>query len=245
MVHSAWIRASYAEDDHDGHRTVKVGIIAALPREVSALVKGWEHRRLPNHVHVYSDGHAVVACAGMGEARAALAVQAALAAMPVTALLSVGLAGACDPALRVGDVVRAGVVIDAGSGERFDNSRYKQVVVTTDAIVSVWGKAQMHSLYWAAATDMEAAGVARLAKAHKLEFQAIKAISDESDFEVDSLTRFATADGQFREAAFALYAAVRPAMWSTVMTLARNSGKAIAALTATLEDELDWYRKTS
>ncbi len=222
-----------------------VGIIAALPREVSALVKGWEHRRLPNHVHVYSDGRTVVACAGMGEARAALAVEAALAAMPVTVLLSVGLAGACDPALRVGDVVRAGVVVDAGSGERFDNLRYKQVVVTTDAIVSVWGKARLHSLYWAAATDMEAATVARLAKAHKLEFQAIKAISDESDFEVDSLSRFATADGQFREAAFALHAAVRPAMWGKVMALAKNSSKAIAALTVALKDELDWYRKTS
>jgi hypothetical protein len=34
-------------------------------------------------------------------------------------------------------------------------------------------------------------------------------------------------------------------MWSTVMTLARNSSKAIAALTAALKDELDWYRKTS
>jgi hypothetical protein len=50
-----------------------------------------------------------------------LAVHAAMDAMPMTALLSVGLAGACDPKLRVGEIVRAGVVIDARTGETFED----------------------------------------------------------------------------------------------------------------------------
>ena len=79
---------------------MKVGIIAALPREVNALVKGWTWRRLPGQVEIYTNSEAVVACAGMGAARAAIGVEAAMAAMPLTALLSVGLAGACDPAMR-------------------------------------------------------------------------------------------------------------------------------------------------
>jgi adenosylhomocysteine nucleosidase len=217
--------------------------IAALPREVSGLVKGWERRLLPDRIVLYANGDAVVVCAGMGAARAALAVKAAMAAMPITALISVGLAGACDPAVRVGEIVRAGAVVDAKSGERFEDAQFKQVLVSADAIASVREKARLHVAYSAAAVDMEAAAVARLAQAHGLDFHAIKAISDEADFDLEWLARFSTEDGQFREAAFALHTALRPALWSKVVALGRNSGKAVAALTDALRGELDWYRK--
>jgi adenosylhomocysteine nucleosidase len=217
-------------------------MIAALPHEVKALVKGWELRTLPDHVSVYTNGEAVVACAGMGAARAEIAVRAAMDTMPVTALLSVGLAGACDPALKVGEIVRAGVVMDERTGERFEISRVDQVLVSTAAIASVGEKAKLHASFNATAVDMEAAAVARTARAHGLEFQAIKAISDEADFEIEGLARFSTEDGQFRETAFALHTALRPGLWKKVVTLGRNSGKALDALTAALKAELDWYR---
>ncbi len=86
---------------------------------------------------------------------------------------------------------------------------------------------------------MEAATVGRLAREHGLGFRAIKAMSDEADFEMGWLSRFATEDGQFREGAFALHAALRPAMWGKVRALARNSNKAIQALTDALRGELD------
>jgi adenosylhomocysteine nucleosidase len=218
-------------------------MIAALPREVSALVKGWEKRELPGHVVVYTNGEAVVACAGMGTERAVLAAQAAMETMPLTDLLSVGLAGACDPRLEVGEIVRASVVIDARTGERFESSQFKQVLLSTGAIASVGEKARLRASYNADAVDMEAAAVARSAQAHGLSFHSIKAISDEADFEVEGLARFATAEGQFRETAFALHAVVRPAMWGRVIALGRNSSKALDALTEALQTELDWYRK--
>lgn len=218
-------------------------MIAALPREVRALVKGWERRRIAGGVVVYSNGDAVVACAGMGAARVALAVHAAMDAMPVTDLISVGLAGACDSKMRVGEIVRAGVVVDARTGERFENSQFRQVLVSSDGIASVKEKARLHASYSAAAVDMEAASVARLAQAHGLGFHAIKAISDEAEFEVEGLARFSTAEGQFRETAFALYAALRPALWGKVIALGRNSSKAVDALTEALRGELDWFRK--
>jgi len=218
-------------------------IIAALPREIKPLVAGWQQHRLPNNIHAYTKGDAVVACAGMGPERVALAVQAAISLKPVTTLLSVGLAGACNPALRVGDIVRAGVVIDASSGERYDRPQLQQVLVTASAIASIIEKQRLHASYSADAVDMEAARVARLARAHDLNFAAIKVISDEADFELEALGRFATADGQFREAAFATYAALRPWMWSKLIGLGRNSARAVQALTAALESELDWYRK--
>jgi adenosylhomocysteine nucleosidase len=218
-------------------------IIAALPREVKHLVRGWHQHRLPNKTVVYTNDFAVVACGGIGPARATLAVQAAMAMKPVTALLSVGLAGACDPSLKIGDIVRAGVVVDTQSGERYSNSEFKQVLVSTPAIASVKEKQRLYESYRASAVDMEAAAVARIAQAHNLPFQAIKAISDDASFELQELARFATKDGQFREAAFAAYSIAQPRLWSKLFHLAGNSKRAIQSLTAELESQLDWYRQ--
>lgn len=218
-------------------------IIAALPREVKHLVRGWQEHRLPGKIIAYTNDLAVIACAGMGAARAALAVQAALSLKPVTALLSVGLAGACNPSLRVGDIVRAGVVVDAHTGERFSNPLFSDTLITTSVIASVKEKQRLYASYQASAVDMEAATVARLAQAHDIPFRAIKAISDEASFEMQELARFATSDGQFREAAFAAHAAVRPYLWPKLFALAGNSKRALQSLTNELESQLNLYRQ--
>ena len=95
--------------------------IAALPREVSGLVKGWERRRIADGVVVYSNGEAVVACAGMGASRVALAVRAAMDALkPAVAALegsrsklaawaSIGFAGVVVFGWIVEAVVKAAV----------------------------------------------------------------------------------------------------------------------------------------
>jgi adenosylhomocysteine nucleosidase len=218
-------------------------IIAALPRELKPLVRGWQEHKRPNKTIVYTSDFAVAACAGMGSERAALAVEAAMATRPVTALLSVGLAGGCDPALRIGDIVRAGVVVDTQSGERYDNSEFRQVLATAPIISGVNEKKRLYDSYHAAAVDMEAATVARMARAHNLDFRAIKAISDDAAFELEELRRFATHDGQFRETAFAAYSIVRPRLWPVLVHLAGNSRRAIESLTNELNTQLDWYKQ--
>jgi len=218
-------------------------MIAALPREVKPLVRGWNAQRLPGKIVVYSNDFAVVACAGMGAERATLAVEAALSVRPATVLISVGLAGACDPALRVGDIVRAGLVVDSRTGERFGDAQLPQVLVSAAGIASVREKARLYASYRASAVDMEAAAVARAAQMRGLSFKAIKAISDDAAFELKELARFGTKDGQFREAAFAAHAAVRPHLWTKLFQLAGNGHRAIAALTAELESQLDLYRQ--
>ncbi len=218
-------------------------IIAALPREVKHLVRGWQVHKLPNKTIAFTNDFAVVACAGMGSARATLALQAAMALKPVTTVLSVGFAGACDPSLHVGDVVHAGVVIDSQSGERYSDSQFKQVLVSAPAIASIKEKLRLRESYGASAVDMEAATVARIAQAHGLTFHAIKAISDESSFELQELAHFATHDGQFREAAFAVYSVARPHLWPKLLHLARNSKGAVQSLTAELASQLDWYKQ--
>jgi adenosylhomocysteine nucleosidase len=58
-----------------------------------------------------------------------------------------------------------------------------------------------------------------------------------------SLDDFMTTEGQFREAAFAMHAILRPRLWGKLVSLAKNSRHAITALTEALNNQLDWYRQ--
>lgn len=218
---------------------MSIAIVAALPREVAALVKGWERHEMARNVCVWTRSDVVVACAGMGALRAALACEAAMKVSDITTLLSAGVAGACDPKLQAGDIVWAGVVIDARTGERFEAEGGAEIVVTGAGIAGVNEKARLRAAYDAAAVEMEAAAVARIAMAHGLRFRAVKAISDEAEFEMEQMGRFAAADGQFRAGAFALHTALRPWQWSGLITLARSGPRAIHSLTAALRAEID------
>jgi adenosylhomocysteine nucleosidase len=133
--------------------------------------------------------------------------------------------------------------VDTQSGERYSNSQFKQVLVSTPTIASIKEKQRLYESYRAGAVDMEAATVARIAEAHNLPFQAIKVISDDANFELQELARFATQDGQFRAAAFAAYSVAQPRLWSKLFHLAVNSKRAIQSLTVELESQLDWYRQ--
>lgn len=178
-------------------------------------------------------------CAGIGAARAVLAVQAALAEQqPMSGLISVGFAGACDPGLRVGDVIHAGLVIDTLSGERFGDTRSPNAIASARTVADPAEKQRLYVTYGAKAVDMEASTVARLAQMNGLTFEAIKAISDEASLDLGDLGRFTTHDGQFREIAFAFHATLRPKTWRRLIQLAANSKTAQAALALALNKRL-------
>src|SRR5208337_2685402 len=69
-------------------------------------------------------------------------------------------------------------------------------------------------------------------------FGALKAISDDSAFEMPALDRFVAHDGSFRSVRFACHVALRPWLWRTTIALARNSAKASRALCGALESYL-------
>lgn len=222
---------------------VRVAIIAALPREIAGVVRGAkpDPALKARGIFLYRLKKVVVVAAGMGAARATLAVEAALQCGPVGTLVSTGLAGACVSSVHAGSVVTASTVVDALTGERFQSSDEEQghVLVTTNQIASTREKSRLAASYGAAMVDMEAATVARLALAHGLRFRAIKAISDPHDFEMESLARFAGAAGQFRTAAFALHTALRPVQWFPTMELGRYSKAALRALTIHLSSIIE------
>jgi adenosylhomocysteine nucleosidase len=224
----------------------RVAIIAALPREVAALVRGTkpDGELLRRDIHLHLLEGAVVVAAGMGAERATLAVQAAMATGPLQCLISVGLAGSCVAELKPGSVVAADPIIDSKTGERFSlmDSGESWLLVSMDSIASVKEKERLGETYNAAMVDMEAATVACLAVAHGIEFRAIKAISDAHDFELASLSRFANAHGHFRTGAFAFHTALRPHTWAKTVRLGRDSNRALAGLTEQLQAVLAAHR---
>jgi adenosylhomocysteine nucleosidase len=226
--------------------------VAALPREIAGLVaqRGWraERKLLGRNIHLFEHEDAVVVVGGMGAARVTLAVEAALAVGPASELVSVGWAGACRPGARVGNLLYPDLVIDSRTGERHvveDEFATRGVsIVTVAAAAGAAEKQRLGESYSCVAVEMEAAHVARLAAMRGVGFSAIKAVSDEMDFEMPGMERFSTADGQFREAAFAMHVAVRPKLWAPVMAMARGSMLAAGRLREAIEERME-VRKRS
>lgn len=220
---------------------MRTAVIAALPRELAGLTRGWTRlASTTSGAMVFERGLSVAVCAGMGCDRVSKAVGMALAWGQVERLVSIGLAGACVAGLQAGEVLRARTVVDVRTGERFEGDGSEAALLAT--VGSIAGAAEKRRLvesYGAVMVDMEAACVARLAEAHGLRFAAIKAISDASGVSLDGMERFATADGRFREMAFARHVAVRPHRWRGAMQLGRDSARALRALTAAVLEDLE------
>lgn len=212
--------------------SMPIAIIAALPREIAALVQGTKADAglLKLGVWLYQVDGAVVVAAGMGAERAAVAVEAALATGEVRTLISTGLAGGCAPGVVAGSVVEAGVVVDSKTGARFAAAGGTVTLATTEAIASVREKARLVESYGAILVDMEAAAVARIAREKGLGFRAIKGVSDAYDFELSSLGKFVGERGSFRTSAFALHTALRPWEWAKAIELGQGSAKALEGL---------------
>lgn len=219
-------------------RESKTAIIAALPHEITGLVRGTrpDAELGQRGIHLHRIDGAVVVAAGMGASRAALALDAALRVEGIELIVSTGLAGSCTPEIHAGEVIEAATVVDAKTGERFPcvTSDAERILVTTETIAGVREKARLRESYNAALVDMEAATVARLALGRGFRFRAIKGISDAHDFEMESMSRFADARGQFRTSAFVLHTALRPQTWNSAMRLGRESNRALTKLWAEL-----------
>jgi len=213
--------------------TSKVAIVAALEREVRALIKQWrpvEREYDGRNYRFFENERAVLVCGGIGPEAARRATEAIIRLYAPIMVQSAGFAGALDSTLKVGTVLTPICVIDAKDGSRVEAGVGHWVVVSVDRTASVEQKAVLAKAYWAHAVDMEASAVARGAQAHGITFVGLKAISDEADFEMPSIDRFIASDGKFRTAAFTAFVAFRPWLWRRVIQLAGNSKKAANAL---------------
>ena len=221
----------------------KVAIVAALEREVRPLVRGpmkdWrvgEREHAGRRYHFFEKDDFVLVCGGIGAEAARRAAEAMIAIFAPKVVYSAGFAGALDPGLKVGHIVQPRRVVNAGDGSSVKLDGGAGVLVSFGSVATPGQKAKLRDSYGAQAVDMEAAAVARAAEARGVGFAVVKVISDEFDFSFPSMERFVDPNGQFLEARFAWFAAVRPWMWPQVARVARNSNRASRAL-------CDWLQK--
>lgn len=215
----------------------KIAIVAALEREVRPLVRDWRVTRKEQagrNFTFFESGSIVLVCGGIGAEPARRAAEAVISLHDPEIVYSVGFAGALDPTLKVGDMIRPSKVINANDGSSVAIDGGSGALVSFASVANPQQKAKLWDSFAAQAVDMEAAAVARAAEARGKAFAAIKVISDASDFELPPTDQFVSADGTFSEARFALFAALRPWIWPQVFRLATNSKRASHALCTAL-----------
>jgi adenosylhomocysteine nucleosidase len=218
----------------------KVAIVAALEREVRGLIRSGscnEREHEGRKFTFFEQEEMVLVCGGIGAECARRAAEAVITLYHPVRIESVGFAGALDETLRVGDVFRPAVVIDARDGSRIEtgDAQGDGLLVTFVAVAGAEQKAKLAQAYKARVVDMEAAAVLAAARVHGIAFSATKVISDELDFEMPQMAGFIGADGRFKTAGFVVYAALRPWLWGRVAILARNSSRAARVLGEHLE----------
>jgi adenosylhomocysteine nucleosidase len=219
----------------------KFGIVAALEREVEEFTRksAVSHRvHDGNTVKVFERGDTVLVCGGIGRHAARRATEALIALCNPETVQSVGYAGALTPALKIGELIRPARITDSGDGSSLETGHGHGILVTANCTATAEQKRRFAEMYRADAVDMEAAAVAKGAEARGIRFSAMKVISDSFDFDMPPTDQFVTSEGQFRSGRFVLFAALRPWVWGSVATLAKNSKAATRVLCQALEKEL-------
>lgn len=213
----------------------EVGIVAAMERELADLVRGWRVILGPKYRYYERDG-VIAVCGGIGEKCAREAAEAVLTFRAPQVLISAGMAGALVPGLSVGAVVLPTKVLSATGVPAFTIEGRDGALISFLSVTTPSQKRELAARFGAIAVDMEAASVAEVAQRRGVRFAAVKAISDELDFRMPELGKFIGPDGKFGKLSFALYAAVRPAMWPGLAALQRNAAIASGALCTALSE---------
>ncbi len=216
-------------------------IIAAMPGELKPLVRSWAALETREGVDGWQHPSAPIMafCGGMGAGPATRSFARARQVCEPVQLLSVGWAGALREDLEPGAVVRASMVRDLNTGEMFAADGAGGLLLTSTRVAVREDKHRLARTYdGAAAVDMEAATLARLALAHGLGFRAIKAISDTLEEDLPDMNPFVTAQGQFATARFIAHVATKPRSWSALAQFGRQAKLAAENLGAAIADEI-------
>jgi adenosylhomocysteine nucleosidase len=213
---------------------IRFGIVVAMEREIAPLIKGWRIY-LGNRQKFFEHEEAMVVSGGLGPVAAQDAAEALIARRSPEILVSAGFGGALVRGRNAGDVFVPAEVVDAASGGRFKTLSGSGVLVSSNEVLTGETKRDYATRFGADVVDMEAATVARVAQQHGCKFLAVKAISDELDFDMPRMDRFISPDGEFHTLRFALHTALHPSLWSSARKLAGNSQRASLRLSAALD----------
>ena len=185
---------------------------------------------------------------GMGRERAENATQFMLERYPVTAIISLGFAGALAPELRIGDVVVCSTLhgqpglgqeeqrleplspdanllslASQGPGDRAIRFRLGCGVTVLQLNSSTQKMQGLNETFHADIVDMESYWIARIASARQIPFIAIRSISDNMQSSVQPFDQILAPDGEllWKKAVFCFLR--HPRYLLNVFTLYRNT----------------------
>jgi adenosylhomocysteine nucleosidase len=219
----------------------RIGIIAAFAGELKPLVRGWSRQANGAFLTQRKDMTAIAVAKGMGAARAEQAVAIAESSGPLDALVSIGWAGGASCGIQPGTAYEVGEVIDAVSGERFATSieAGPLKLVTLDHVAGRDEKRQVAERYGASLVDMEAAAVARLARAKGIPFHCWKTVTDMATEDLPDFNSFLDNEKQLRTGRLATYALTRPRYVAPLLRMGKNGRSGADALGQTLRRWID------
>ncbi len=158
-------------------------------------------------------------------------------------LLSFGLGGGLDPALRPGDLVLASRVAMPDQPSLATDPAWTQtlaqalalqpqtILTSPRAILMPAEKAALHQAHGAVLVDMETYGVAAAAQAHGLPFACVRAVADPADRAIPSAAMEGmAADGSTKPGAVLAALLRHPGDLPGLLHVARDSGRARRAL---------------
>ena len=215
----------------------RIGIIAAMPGELAPLVKGW--RRVPAAKHVWHwekeerGAKWIAVCAGIGRDRATKAFAEAEKDGALSAVLTIGWAGALREGMNAGEVYHLAQILDVRTGEEFQlvSNKRRFLLVTSARIADEAEKRRLAAAYpGAMLVDMEGATVARLASMRGIPVYCFKAVSDGLGDRLPDMNPYLDAEGQFQVAKFAANMAFRPQYWGVLSRFGKNSRRAAVEL---------------
>lgn len=212
----------------------RIGFITGIKKESEIL------RKCTNYPH--ND----IVCAGADSKRAYYQASK-LVTNGCSLLISFGIAGGLDPALKAGDLVLASSLVDEKHNIfNLDQREQKKLIThlsttfnisnnkifgSTNIISSTKEKQRLFISHTATAVDMESLGVAQAANEKKCPFLIIRAIADTADQHLPTASlRSIDKNGNIKIGTILLDLALNPKDLTGLIKLAFNSRKALTSL---------------
>jgi len=198
---------------------------------------------------------------GIGRKRAENATRFVLERYPVTAMISLGFAGALTPDLRIGDVVvcssvrrASGFGKDEGEAEPYaadasllalasggpedESTRFPAgTCVTTPRVVSgARTKQELSREFQAQVVDMESYWIAGIASGHHVPFIAIRSVSDTLKDDLRAIDHILDSEGRVLWERVVPYFLLHPHHLPSMFIAFRNMRRAERNLTAFISD---------
>jgi adenosylhomocysteine nucleosidase len=231
----------------------EVVVLAAMTRELRPLVRALRMRsELVGGLPAWRASGVVAAAVGIGPQRAGAGATQVLDEIRARRVLVVGVAGALDPALRVGDVVRPEAVVDVRTARvlvvppsNAARSRALRggVLVTVDRVFlggdgQPFGASGPPLPDGATAVDMETAAIAAVAEARGVGWDALRAISDVAGTLTPDVAALLSPDGRVRLGAVLRLVLRRPEVARRLFRLGVDTNRALKAATHAVVREL-------